>query len=374
MTPRVVVDLFKLRTPYCGLGQYCRRLGRALLRQADGSIDLRLWLRERDRQQVEAAPEACLDAPDWRKEKVFSLLRPARGVLPVERGVALWHATDQAAKHLPADPRTPLVLTIHDLNFLREKHKIRSDRYLAKVQRLVDRSSYVTTISQFVAGDIREHLDLRGKPLRVVYNGADASEAAAPRSRPAFLPEGPFLFTIGAVLRKKNFHALVPMMARVPGLRLVIAGPDHDAYATQIRDEAKHLGLADRVLVPGAVSDAERTWLYANCRAFVFPSKTEGFGLPVIEAMQHGRPVFCARRTSLPEVAGPDAFYWDHDDPEHLAEVLNAGMAQAATDPSLSARLRANAARFDWDTTASEYLDVYREVLGQAGGAKRRAA
>lgn len=373
-SPRIVVDLFKLRTPYCGLGQYCRRLGRALSRQGDGSIDLRLWLRERDRGLLGAPREACLDAPDWRKEKLFALLRPARGVLPVERGVDLWHATDQAAKHLPADPRTPVVLTIHDLNFLREKHKIRSDRYLAKVQRLVDRASSVTTISEFVAGDVREHLDLRGKPLRVIYNGADHTEAGAPRSRPAFLPEGPFLFTIGAVLPKKNFHVLVALLERVPGMRLVIAGPDHHAYANQIRDEAKQLGVEDRVLVPGAVSDAERTWLYAHCEAFVFPSKTEGFGLPVIEAMQHGRPVFCARRTSLPEVAGPDAFYWDRDDPEHLAEVFHEGMRVVAADPTLGDRLRANAARFDWDRTAAEYLEVYRETLGMAGQARRHAA
>lgn len=371
--PRVLVDLFKLRTPHCGLGQYCLHLGRALSRQTS-DIETNLLVRDKDRKRLGAVAES-FSPPNWRKERVYRWLRPARAVLPSEPAFDLWHATDQSAKHLPTDPRTPVVLTIHDLNFLREKHKIRSERYLAQVQRLVDRSTAVTTISEFVAGEIREHLELNGKPLRVIYNGADPQAADAEATRPDWLAEGPFLFTIGTVLPKKNFAVLVPLMQRVPNLRLVIAGPDHHDYAQTIRDEVARLGLEDRVLLPGSISDAHRQWLYANCEAFVFPSLTEGFGLPVIEAMQHGHPVFCSRRTSLPEVAGPDAFYWESDQPDHLAEVFHAGMQQVAHDTTLDDRLKQNAARFDWDKTAQQYLAFYREVLGmQAERAVRRAA
>lgn len=373
---RVVVDLFKLRTPHCGLGQYCQRLGSALLRQAaGGAVEPRLWLRGKDHAALGASAELLEDAtPAWRKEKVFRWLRPLRGLLPTEGPIDLWHATDQCCKHFPADPRVPVVLTIHDLNFLREKHKIRVERNQARVQRKVDRASCVTVISEFVAQEVRDHLNLRGKPVRVIYNGADRTEADAPQERPAFLPSGPFLFTIGAIAPKKNFHVLVPLMQRVPEMKLVIAGPDHHAYARQIRADAKRLGVADRVLVPGSVTDAQRTWLYAHCEAFLFPSLTEGFGLPVIEAMQHGSPVFCSRRTSLPEVAGPDAFYWESDTPDHLSQVFQAGMARVAADPTLGDRLRANAARFDWDQTAREYLEVYREVLGVSAESVKQAA
>ncbi len=371
---RVLVDLFKLRTPHCGLGQYCLHLGRAMARQA-GGVEAKFLVREKDRHHLGIDFDDCLSPPSWRKERVYQWLRPARAVLPREAAFDLWHATDQSAKHLPTDPRTPVVLTIHDLNFLREKHKIRSERYLAQVQRLVDRASALTTISEFVAGEIREHLELRDKPLRVIYNGADPQAADAEATRPEWLAEGPFLFTIGTVLPKKNFAVLVPLMQRVPGMRLVIAGPNHHAYAQAIRDEVARLGLADRVLLPGSIPDAHRQWLYAHCSAFLFPSLTEGFGLPVIEAMQHGRPVFCSRRTSLPEVAGPDAFYWENDTPDHLAEVFHAGMEQVARNTTLGDRLRQNAARFDWDKTAREYLAFYGEVLGRStANSERRAA
>lgn len=371
--PRVLVDLYKLRTPHCGLGQYCLRLGRALNREADKGFTT-LLVREEDRERFGVSGIDCYSPPGWRKERLYRWLRPMRGAAFREPEFDLWHATDQSAKHLPADPRTPMLLTIHDLNFLREKHKIRSDRYLSKVQRLVDRSAAITTISEFVAGEVREHLKLNGKPVRVIYNGADPQSIEAPQQRPAWLPEGPFLFTIGTVLPKKNFHVLTPLMQRVPGMRLVTAGPDHHAYAQSIRDEVGRLGLGDRVLLPGPIEDAQREWLYAHCEAFLFPSKTEGFGLPVIEAMQRGKPVFCSRRTSLPEVAGPDAFYWDHDDPEHLAQVFHNGMRQAAEDPGLGERLRQNAARFDWDRTARQYLDCYRELLGLAPAESQLAA
>ena len=373
MKPRVVVDLFKLRTPYSGLGQFCRRLGRSLIEQSS-DIELRCWLRPKDHPTLGVSEAKTLDAVAWRKERLYRWVRPLLRRLPIEGRIDLWHATDQYFKHLPADPRVPVVLTVHDLNFLREKHKATTDRKLAGLQRAVDRATAVTTISEFVAGEMREYLDLRGKPIRVIYNGADPAESNSPQCRPDWMPDGEYLFTIGAVVPKKNFHVLVPMMSRVPGLRLVIAGPDHHAYAGRIRQDAVQLGLEDRVIVSGEVSDAERTWLYANCSAFCFPSLTEGFGLPVIEAMQHGRPVFCSRRTSLPEVAGPHANYWDADDADHLATVFNEGMRQVAADPLLGERLRRHAATFDWDDTARQYLGVYRETLGVVNESEKRAA
>ncbi|MGL4512512.1 MAG: glycosyltransferase family 4 protein [Lacipirellulaceae bacterium] len=361
----VVIDLFKLRTLHCGLGQFCRHLGRTLAERDCNDLDLRFHLQAEDRQLVDAPLSRCVAARRWRKEKVYRFLRPLHRVLPSGPDGDLWHATDQHAKHLPASPHTPLVLTVHDLNFLREKTTERAASILRRIQRRVDRATVVTTISNFVAGEIRSHLDLRGKPLRVIYNGACRDQARG-GSRPAFVPSGPFLFTIGAILPKKNFHVLLAMLQKLPSQRLVIAGPDHHPYATFLRDEARRLGVANRVVLPGAVSDDDRQWMYANCEAFVFPSLTEGFGLPVIEAMHHGRPIFCSRRTSLPEVAGPHAFYWDSDHADHLADVFRRGMGVVAKSPDLGSKLRRHAAQFDWETTATQYLAVYRDVLGLA--------
>ena len=112
-----------------------------------------------------------------------------------------------------------------------------------------------------------------------------------------------------------------------------------------------------------------------NCDAFLFPSLTEGFGLPVIEAMQFGKPVFLFKATSLPEVGGTLAFYWSSFDPDAMAAVFHAGMAAFASDPNYPLESIAHARRFSWDKAASEYLAFYREILDDAGDtALRRAA
>jgi glycosyltransferase involved in cell wall biosynthesis len=366
----ITIDLERLKMPHCGLGQYSLHLGRALAKLAGDDVRLRFFL-----PQAQASHFADLDVDfdyvkPWRREAWLRSLRPM--VRPFAGARAdLWHASHQQAKYLPVDPRTPLLLTIHDLNFLREARPAKIARELKSVQALVDRATAVTAISQFVAGEVRQHLNLRGKPISVIYNGA----FAGPRGqgvRPKWLPEGPFLFTIGDITPKKNFHVLVDFLARVPGYRLVIAGNKHHAYAAEIESQVSAKQLGQRVSLPGPITDAERVWLYEQCEALVFPSKTEGFGLPVIEAMSLGRPVFVSHGTSLPEVAGPLGFYWHNYSPDQMADVFHAGMQTFARDPEYSRKLQAYAGRFTWERAAEGYLAVYREVL--ASVSERRAA
>ncbi|MFM7804457.1 MAG: glycosyltransferase, partial [Verrucomicrobiota bacterium] len=242
----------------------------------------------------------------------------------------LWHVTSQSSKFLPLDPRVPVLLTIHDLNFLHdERHRTRPAavrRKLAAVQAKVDRAAAVVAISRFVAADVSANLRLGHRPLHVVHNGLPPAPAAAPR-RPAFLPPGPFFFTVGAALPHKNCHVLLGMLAREPQWRLVIAGRTATPYGSFLADEIRRLSLDGRVVMPGEVSDGDRQWLYERCEAFLFPSLTEGFGFPVLEAMQCGRPVFAARRTSLPEIAGRHAGWWDSFDPGPMLAVVRDGLA-----------------------------------------------
>ena len=102
---------------------------------------------------------------------------------------------------------------------------------------------------------------------------------------------------------------------------------------------------------------------YAQCTGFLFPSLTEGFGLPPIEAMHFGKPVFLARRTCLPEIGGEAADYFDDFAPAHMRSVVEQGLARFA-DPSRAQFVRDHAAQFDWDRAAEAYLDLYRKLLG----------
>jgi glycosyltransferase involved in cell wall biosynthesis len=139
----------------------------------------------------------------------------------------------------------------------------------------------------------------------------------------------------------------------------VIAGKKTTPDGEYLEREVSSRGLGDRVILPGEVSDADRQWLYERCEAFLFPSLTEGFGFPVLEAMQCGRPVFLSRLTSLPEVAGELGFYLDAHEPEAILHRYHEGLAVFRADPTMPARLRAHAAAFSWAATARGYAAVY---------------
>jgi len=117
------------------------------------------------------------------------------------------------------------------------------------------------------------------------------------------------------------------------------------------------------VVMPGEVSDTDRQWLYEHCEAFLFPSLTEGFGLPVLEAMQCGRPVFVSRATSLPEIAGEHGFYFDSYDAAAMAAVLADGLRRFRADRDAAERLKRHAAGFSWAAMAEGYARVYEQVI-----------
>jgi glycosyltransferase involved in cell wall biosynthesis len=145
----------------------------------------------------------------------------------------------------------------------------------------------------------------------------------------------------------------------------VIAGKKTTPYGEFLEREVAQRGLAGRVILPGEVSDGDRQWLYEHCEAFLFPSLTEGFGFPVLEAMQCGRPVFLSRRTSLPEIAGDLGFYFEGYEPAALAAVYREGLLRYQADPAFATRLKDHAAGFSWAATARGYADVYAGILGR---------
>ena len=356
--PRVVIDLERLKRPYCGLGQFALHFGQAIVEELDGSFLPTLLLPPAHSGHFSGDYDE-LTARPWMK---LSSFRSCRALLPTpvhHHGVSVWHATHQGTKYWPTEQTVPVVLTVHDLNFLREKTPAKIQRRLRHLQRNVDRSALIVTGSKFAAAEIREHLDLQGKRLQVVYNGA--TEIKCIGKQPA-LPLDQFLFTIGEINPKKNFQVLVNLMQQLPEYQLVIAGKRETKAGKELVKAINAAKLADRIFVPGKVSDEHREWLYQHCSAFVFPSIAEGFGLPVVEAMRRGRPVFAARRTSLPEIGGPLGFYWDDFDAPEMAEVFRAGMRIFAADATYSFQLQQHAKQFRWQKTARDYLSIYRDV------------
>ena len=368
--PRVVIDLERSKSPYCGLGQFALHFGRAIVEVTAGSFQPTLLLPPKSNDNFGSGYDV-LTARPWMKLSQLPSCRGWLNALAYPQDIAVWHATHQCTRYWPCDPQVPVVLTLHDLNFLREKTPAKIQRRLEKLQQNVDRSHLIVTGSHFAENEIREHLELRDKPLHVIHNGA--VEINTEPQRPPFAVGKRFLFTIGELSVKKNFHVLVEMLQRLPDLQLVIAGKRETTYGRALIRTVRKAQLEDRIFIPGSISDAEREWFYQNCTAFVFPSISEGFGLPVVEAMRRGRPVFAARRTSLPEVGGRLAFYWDDFEPAYMANVLNEGLHQADSDPTYSSQLQSHARQFRWQRTAFAYLDIYRAALAHHSEVRRAA-
>jgi len=363
--PNIVVDLEKSRNPCSGLGQYAIHLGQHLAHESQRRGIRFTALVPKGSQATFACDETIL-ARFWRKECFQRWYR--WGSLLSQQSPQIWHATHQQVRFLPLNPRTPVILTIHDLNYLREKNEHRIAQEHRRLRKLIQRASVITVISKFVASEVQYYFDLQDKPIHVIYNGRP-EQSIAPQKPDWISTDKPFLFTIGIIDRKKNFHVLLDLIRQLPNHQLVIAGNNKGAYAQEICQKAEAMGLSDRLKVPGPISDEHRQWLYENCEAFAFPSLTEGFGLPPIEAMNVGKPVFLARRTSLPEIGGNLAFYWDGFDNEHLLEVYQEGMQTYRSTPGYADQLRHAASRFSWKKAAIQYVDLYEQV---AGGSSNR--
>ena len=286
---------------------------------------------------------------------------------PASYRCRLWHATSQLSWYVPTSPLTKVVLTVHDLNFLHQRPDERTyTRQLAMVRRNIRRADYLVTISDFVRQDILRHADLLGytgrQPLRYVRRGVEALPTLPPGHIPAYAPRRPFLFALGTINLKKNFHVL-PALLQGNDYELVIAGSfTENDYVAAIQAAAEQAGVSERVRMLIRISEADKAWYTSQCLAYLQPSLAEGFGLPVVEAMQLGKPVFLSRLTSLPEVGGAAAYYFDNLAPAHMQQVLAAGLAQHSHARATAARTQAR--QFSWQQAAAGYLAVYQELLG----------
>jgi glycosyltransferase involved in cell wall biosynthesis len=252
------------------------------------------------------------------------------------------------------------------LNFLHEKSDSKTfNNQLAAVRRNVKRADYIVAISKFVMDDIIRNADLIGfdtnKSITFIHNGYELNSISLD-FKPTYVPTRPFLFSVGSIIEKKNYHVLPPVLEGNE-LELIIAGGVTDNnYIQRILTEAQSFGVESRVTVLSNISEEDKTWYYSNCKAYLQPSLAEGFGLPVIEAMSLGKPVFLSRRTSLPEIGGNLAVYFDAFDANTVKNAFNYGMQHFESENNTT-DIISHAQQFSWKKAAKLYLDVYDELL-----------
>ncbi len=352
---KILFDCERMKYPHTGLYHFCWELGQELITQSQGTgIEIDLYAKKNVQLQFATRPS-------FLEQSAFH-----KFLMPNLDQWQLWHATHQATDYYPGKDVIATLLTVHDLNFLHETYrsKQKKTREKDKLQRKLDKADRVVAISEFVAKDLKENMQLDPAKLQVIYNGCNIKSAKI-LAEPSIKPNAEFLFTIGTVVPKKNFQTL-PALLQNNDMQLLIAGAIHDKQSQQhILDQAIAFGVADRVIFTGPITEAEKYWYYQHCKAFVFPSLMEGFGLPVVEAMAFGKPLFLSTLTSLPEIGGNLAYYFQSFNPEQMQIDLQKGLANYDANPSMVAKIILRSQDFSWKSSAKSYVATYQQILNQ---------
>lgn len=281
--------------------------------------------------------------------------------------------------HAPLWTNLPYVVTIHDVSY---RVRVRQHRLRNVVlQNLLGalsawRARAVITDSEFSRGEIeRVYPFLRGR-IFVMLGAAD--EQLAPRS-PAVVQQTlddlgirpPYVLWVGAFQARKNVHrlvkAFVKVLADLPHYQLVLVANPNTALASRIQREYAEKIAHGQIVLTGYIDSRDTlACLYSGCEAFVFPSLYEGFGLPVLEAMQCGAPVVTSNVTALPEVAGDAAILVDPTDIDAIAHALRHLLTNAELRAVLRNRGFQRAAQFSWSKSASLVADAYKLAFGMS--------
>jgi glycosyltransferase involved in cell wall biosynthesis len=270
----------------------------------------------------------------------------------------LFHATSFS---VPALWPGPLVATLHDATHLALNDSgslSRSAYYRLVVAPRAQRARALITVSEFSRGELAAHLGLAAERLQVISNGVDAafrvpSEVELEHFRARRGLPRRYFAALGSVKPHKNLKVLVPVAEGLPEPLVLLAG----------RGARRALGFPERVLELSPLPDSDLVCLLGGATAVLAPSRYEGFGLPVLEAMACGAPVIASRAGAHPEVVGDAGLLVSPDNPLAWREAALRLSRDAALRSELTQRGLARAARFSWDDCARQTLAVYHRAL-----------
>ncbi len=325
---------------------------------------------------LENAGTFSLSAPNFREAicEIHAVRRPVRivyeqflSVRARQDRLDVLHSPGYTA---PLFLRCANVVTLHDMNYHYfpedwSRAGLIANRILIPL--VAKSATLLLTISECSKKAIVDVLKIDPARVRVVYHGIDGNlPEVTPSEIAATLDKfqlKQFLLTVSASHPHKNLDGLLAAYDRLiekwpDAPTLVVCGPIGQHHKRLLATRTK-----GRVLITGWLTDKELAALYRSARAFVFPSKYEGFGLPVLEAMSYGIPTVCSNASCLPEIAGGAALLVNPDDHAAIAEAIERACKDEVVRDQLITRGRERAAEFLWEKTARGTLDVYRDAL-----------
>ena len=339
-----------------GLGSYGRTLVNDL---ASYPLELSLYApdqgRDQLRQQIRLQENVrfCYPAPShlpfskalWRSKGIVSDLK--------SDGIQLFHGL---SGELPIGIRKSgikSVVTIHDLIFLRHPefyHWIDTKIYAWKFRQTLREADHIIAISGDLISEDR---------ISLIYQSCapkfTVSQSAAPRER--------YILSVGSIEARKNILLAVKALPYLPDdVKLVIVGR-HTPYTDEVIAYAEKAHLSHRIQLMHGVSDEALPRLYAEAEAFVYPSRYEGFGIPIIEAISCGLPVVACTGSCLEEAGGPDSLYVDPDDARAMAHAIRQVLRGAEGREKRIENSQQYIKRFAGNDVAGQVVELYRRLL-----------
>jgi glycosyltransferase involved in cell wall biosynthesis len=312
------------------------------------------------------------------KSKLFTAWWRTRGIVSdLKRdGIALYHGLSH---ELPSSIRQSgirSVVTVHDLIFMRYPEQfgwINCQIYAAKIRHACKVADKIIAISQKTKDDLVELLNIPSDKIEVIYQGCDPvfmakqSDAQKLAVKTKYNLPDKFLLSVGTIEERKNLLLITQALKDIADdVFLVVVGRPTKKYTGLVNDFLAANNLVNRVLFLKDVTFDELPSVYQSATAFVYPSLYEGFGIPVLEALNSGTPVIAATGSCLEEAGGPNSLYVNPADAGDLAEKINRVLMDEALRQEMIKKGLQFAANFAEEKLTQQLMQLYKNTLNHA--------
>lgn len=308
--------------------------------------------------------EAPLGGSLWRTQGMTRLFKTDE--------VDLFHGL---SNELPLNIRKsgiPSVVTMHDVIYRRmpECYNL-TDRiiYDFKYGRACRNATRIIAVSERTKRDVMEFYGIRGEKIDIVYQGCDdifrerLSNVQIAGIKKKYDIRTPYIIQVGSIEKRKNAMVSVQALSRLPQEYSLLLVGRKTAYLEKVTGEAARLGVSERVQVLDSVVFKDLPALYQGAEAAVYPSRYEGFGIPVLEALNSRIPCIAAKGSCLEEAGGDSGIYIDPDDPRALADALTLVINEKTVRTTLIEEGLRHAARFSNADIPARLMSVYRQAI-----------